>query len=400
MAKSLRGGGKNRDLKKIGFRKPLYGLELLMPLRNLCRSTTQDIDDYSDDSEEKFSESEEESEEELEGPDENYDAKKVVLGEHKLLEEFYSYLNHTEVISHQVTSKQFRNSLTRCEFRIWNNYPEDPTQLCQFLAFSNNPNTVARVNEIILETPLMQADSDNLRAMMRNNAAPKLTKLQFRFAVTKAGDLPLRDFFRDLGAAPPPECLTSLDLSESYIGEFGALELAGILRAGKLSKLTALDLSLNQIEPRGARFIGKSLAAEACPELRKLNLMRNAGEEGMDAVLNEGLLGTPKIEALNVAQNNIEGRGLNPFSRGLALKKFTFVTMIDLSLNPLGDEAIERFFSSIPSFPVLPIRALALAGGPCGACARWTWAPTAWTPGAPANFWKELLLETVQISLI
>mmetsp|Transcript_44313 Transcript_44313/g.76577 ORF Transcript_44313/g.76577 Transcript_44313/m.76577 type:complete len:205 (+) Transcript_44313:169-783(+) len=204
MAKSLRGGGKNRDLKKIGFRKPLYGLELLMPLRNLCRSTTQDIDDYSDDSEEKFSESEEESEEELEGPDENYDAKKVVLGEHKLLEEFYSYLNHTEVISHQVTSKQFRNSLTRCEFRIWNNYPEDPTQLCQFLAFSNNPNTVARVNEIILETPLMQADSDNLRAMMRNNAAPKLTKLQFRFAVTKAGDLPLRDFFRDLGAAPPP----------------------------------------------------------------------------------------------------------------------------------------------------------------------------------------------------
>ena len=155
--------------------------------------------------------------------------------------------------------------------------------------------------------------------------------------------------------------LTSLNLSESCIGDEGANSLSQALRVN--TSLTSLDLSQNFICDEGANCLSQALivnttltsfilcfnylfnegaislsqALRENSSLTSLDLSCNfIGDEGAIS-LSQALRVNASLASLDLSRNSIGDEGANSLSQ--ALRVNTSLTSLDLSRNSIGDEA-------------------------------------------------------------
>ena len=126
--------------------------------------------------------------------------------------------------------------------------------------------------------------------------------------------------------------LTSLDLSENYIGNEGAISLCEALRVN--TSLTSLDLSKNDIGDEGAISLSEALTVNT--SLTSLKLSENSiGHEGANS-LSEALRVNTSLTSLDLFGNSIDNEGANSLSE--ALRVNTSLTSLVLSENHIGIE--------------------------------------------------------------
>ncbi len=121
----------------------------------------------------------------------------------------------------------------------------------------------------------------------------------------------------------------TLDLTASYLREYGTKDLAGY---EKLKDLTTLELGTNLIGVKGIRHITNS---EYLVNLKSLNLTYNElGNEGVKYVaISDNLL---TLTSLNLSDNNVTDEGARAIAKFLPL--FTNLVRLDMRLNKIKEE--------------------------------------------------------------
>ena len=135
--------------------------------------------------------------------------------------------------------------------------------------------------------------------------------------------------------------LTTLDLSLNYIGAEGAFSLSQALAVS--TSLTTLDLSENSIGDEGATSLSQALAVNT--SLTTLNLSDNSiGDEGATS-LSQALAVNTSLTTLDLSHNSIDDEGPTSLSQALAVN--ISLTTLNLSFNSIGAEGATSLFQAL-----------------------------------------------------
>jgi uncharacterized protein (TIGR02996 family) len=205
-------------------------------------------------------------------------------------------------------------------------YPPTATESADVLDDLFTSPSLARLKTLeVHKNPLSPAE---IRALAGSPYLSQLTTLRLRGTGLGMGDLAL------LGEASQLPNLSNLDLGGNRFG----VETAGVLMTASLfDRLTRLDLSGNPIGPTGAQ----ALTAAGLPRLRSLKLgMARLGDDGLRALA--GAPGLEGLTTLSVSYNKIGVDGLEAFAAAPPGR----LALLDLSWNPLGDDAVRALAAS------------------------------------------------------
>ncbi|MBX9702595.1 MAG: leucine-rich repeat domain-containing protein [Silvanigrellaceae bacterium] len=129
------------------------------------------------------------------------------------------------------------------------------------------------------------------------------------------------------------------------------VELTNILLS-KFSKLTHLDLSINQIGDAGAQALAAAIANRT--NLTHLDLYQNQiGDAGAQA-LADALANHTNLTRLDLSKNQIGDAGAQALADALA--NHTKLTHLNLNFNPIGDAGAQALADSLANHPNLTIR--------------------------------------------
>lgn len=173
----------------------------------------------------------------------------------------------------------------------------------------------------------------DLRGSLRRNSGfrpfaqgahlPSLTTLDLR------GSGLTSDAARTLAQADWLAHLEQLYLGRNPLGERG---VSALTKSGRLRRLTLLDLSASQIEPRGASALAR------CQDLERLSALHlranRLGDAGVWRLCGTSALAN--LSVLHLSHNGIGAAG----GRFLAQAPPGRLTVLDLSWNPLSDDAV------------------------------------------------------------
>ncbi|CAO3572889.1 unnamed protein product [Mortierella alpina] len=134
---------------------------------------------------------------------------------------------------------------------------------------------------------------------------------------------------------------TSMDLSESYIGDDGTQALAEVLQANKT--LITVDLKLNGIAESGAQAL--AVALKTNETLTTLNLGGNSiGDDGAKA-LAVALKTNETLTTMELGGNSIGDDGTKALA--VALKTNETLTTLDLGGNSIGDDGAKALAEAL-----------------------------------------------------